>query len=59
MCLAGTGPDGHPIHADIAFTGHATGAIDGDRELGDVTVRNFVGRKLNIIYHPDVEPNTL
>ena len=43
MCRAGTGPDGRPIHADIAIMGLATGAIDGDRELGDVTVRNFAG----------------
>ena len=51
MCRAGTGPDGHPVHADIAFTGLATGAIDGDRKLVDVTVRNFVGGKLNIMHH--------
>ena len=29
MCHAGTCPYGHPIHADIAFTGLATAAIDG------------------------------
>ena len=52
MCRAGTGPDGHPIQADIAFTGLATGAVEGDR---DVTVRNFVGGKLNIMHHSDVD----
>ena len=29
----------------------------GDRELGDVTVRNFVGGKLNIMHHSDVDPH--
>lgn len=28
----------------------------GDRELGDVTVRNFVGGKLNIMHRSDVDP---
>lgn len=56
MCRAGTGPDGHPIHADIALEGLATGAIDGDRKLGDVTVRNFVGSNLKILLRSDVDP---
>ena len=33
------------------------GAVEGDRELGDVTVRNFVGGKLNIMHHSDVDPH--
>ena len=50
------GPDGNPIHADIALAGLKTGAAVGDLELGDVTVRNFVGGKLNIMHNSDVDP---
>ena len=35
--------------------GLATG-VEDDRELGDVTVRNFVGGKLNIMHNSDVDP---
>ena len=49
-------PDGRPVRADIALTGLATGAGEGDCELGDVTVRNFVGGKLNIRHNSDVDP---
>ena len=33
MCRAGTGPDGNPIHADIALAGLKAGAAVGDLEL--------------------------
>ena len=56
MCRAGTGSDGHPIHADIAFEGLSSGAIDDDRELGDVSVRNLVGSNLVTMHHSDVDP---
>jgi len=52
MYRAGTGPDGHQLHADIAPTGLETGTIDGDRELGDVTVRNFSWRQAH--YHEPI-----
>ena len=55
MCRAVTGSDGHPIHADIAFAGLSTGAIDGDRELGDVSVRNLVRSNLNILHSSDAD----
>ena len=48
MCRAGTGPDGHPIHADIAFTGLKAGAAVGSLELGDVDGATAGGR-LNIM----------
>ena len=57
MCRAGSGPDDHPIHADSALTGLATGAVDGDRELRDVTVQNFVGGNLNILHGSDADPH--
>lgn len=38
MCLAQSGPDGHPIHADIAIMGLGTSAFYGDSELGDVSL---------------------
>ena len=56
MCRAGTGSDGHPIHADIAFEGLSSGAIVGDRELGDVSLRNLVGSNLVTMHHSDVDP---
>ena len=56
MCPAGAGPVGHPLHVDITFMGLATGAIDGDRELGDVTVQSFLGGKLNIMHRSDFDP---
>ena len=56
MCRAGTGSDGHPIHADIAFEGLSSGAIVGDRELGDVSLRNLVGSNLVTMHHADVDP---
>ena len=56
MCRAGTSSDGHPIHADIAFEGLSSGAIDGDRELGDVSMRNLVGSNLKPLHNSDVDP---
>ena len=56
MCRAGMGSVGHPIDADIAFEGLSSGAIDGDRELGDVSVRNLVGSNLITMHHSDVDP---
>ena len=56
MCRAGTGPDGNPIHADIVLAGLKAGAAVGDLELGDVTVRNFVGGQLSIMHNSDVDP---
>ena len=46
----------HPIHADIAFEGLSSGAISGDRELGDVSVRNLVGGSLKPLHNSDVDP---
>lgn len=57
ICRAGSGQDDHPIQADIAIVGLTTGAVDVDRKLVDVTVRNFVGGNLNILHRPDVNPH--
>ena len=56
MCRAGTDSDGHPIYADFAFEGLSSGAIDGDRELGDVSMRNLVGSNLKPLHNSDVDP---
>ena len=40
MCRAGTGPDGHPIHADNAFTGLATASrMTGSGETDGAELR--------------------
>ena len=56
VCRAGTDSDGHPIYADFAFEGLSSGAIDGDRELGDVSMRNLVGSNLKPLHNSDVDP---
>ena len=46
--------DGYPLHADIAFTRLASDFIDGDRELGDGSVRNLTVAVLNTLHRSDV-----